>query len=357
MNSLFVLQLVCCMVSTMMMTLLACTGFLIRHRRRRFEVSRWLLCISMFMLAFHFVMQMRHGLRASGDDVGTVVNLLCYSPVALLFSYAIYNVECARAERKPFLWCGIGIYVLMLVAFFIGWSQTETLHIGNMLYVMIALFVIGIISAVVAIMRIVVKRRKVLEAQTGMDLVGFDRFAMSSFFVICGFALLMPIGMMYRPALFIIGPILLLSLFVFVLCFIAVGYNMNTISDIAELSVSLDDTYPLPDERVEEIEAALDRWRCSGGYRNNMASVVTLADSTGLPRNDLAVYFKRNVRTTFRAWLSDVRLDRAKQMLMENRNRSIDSISAECGFTSRVQMCRLFKARTGMGPDQWRQTL
>ena len=357
MNSLFILQFACCIACTMMMTVLACSGFLIRHRRRRYEVSRWLLCASMFLLATHYILQMKHGLRSSGDDVGTVVNLLFYSPVSFLFFYAIYNVECARAERKPYLWWGIGIYVLMLAAFFIGKSATGTMHIGNMLYVMIALFLSGTIAAIIVNARIIWARRKMLETQTGIDMAIYDRFAMSSFFVVSGFTLLMPIAMIYRPLLFVIGPILLLGLFIFVLCFIALGYNVDTISDMAESPDLSDGASPLPEERVVEIEAALENWRQHGGYRNSVASVVTVADVIGVPRKELSLYFKRNVRTTFRAWLSDVRFEKAKQMLMANSSYSIDAISEECGFASHTQLYRLFKSNTGMSPGQWRNSL
>lgn len=357
MNSLFILQFACCIACTMMMTVLACSGFLIRHRRRRYEVSRWLLCACMFLLATHYILQMKHGLRVSGDDVGTVVNLLFYSPAEFLFFYAIYNVECARAERKPYLWCGIGIYALIVTAFFIGRSATGTLHIGNMLYVMLALFVVGTIAAIIVNARIIIERRKMLETQTGIDMAIYDRFAMSSFFVVGGFTVLMPIAMVYRPLLFVIGPILLIALFIFVLCFIALGYNVDTVSDMAESPDVIDDSSPLPEERVADIEAALEKWCSSGGYRNSAASVVTVADVTGVPRKELALYFRRTVRTTFRAWLSDVRFERAKQMLMDNSKYSIDAISEECGFASHTQLYRLFKVNTGMSPGQWRNSL
>lgn len=86
MDALFVLQFACCIVTTMLMTILACSGFIARWRRSRYELSRWLLCGAMFLLTTHFILQMKHGLRASGDDVGGNVQ----HPV--LFACGIFHI-------------------------------------------------------------------------------------------------------------------------------------------------------------------------------------------------------------------------------------------------------------------------
>lgn len=97
MDALFVLQFACCIVTTMLMIILACSGFIARWRRSRYELPRWLLCGAMFLLTMHFILQMKHGLRASGDDVGAMFNILFYSPVAFLISFSMYNIECSKA--------------------------------------------------------------------------------------------------------------------------------------------------------------------------------------------------------------------------------------------------------------------
>lgn len=103
MDALFVLQFACCIVTTMLMTILACSGFIARWRRSRYELSRWLLCGAMFLLTTHFILQMKHGLRASGDDVGAMFNILFYSPVAFLISFSMYNIECSKASRRLYV--------------------------------------------------------------------------------------------------------------------------------------------------------------------------------------------------------------------------------------------------------------
>ena len=64
MNTLFLLQFACCIIMSMLGLILVLSRFQIRWSNRRYEVSRWLLAFSMFVLAGHYVLQMLYGFRA-----------------------------------------------------------------------------------------------------------------------------------------------------------------------------------------------------------------------------------------------------------------------------------------------------
>ena len=100
MNTLFLVQFACCIIVSMLGLILVLSRFQIRWTNRRYEVSRWLLAFSMFVLAWHYVLQMVCGFRAKGDEIGAVVNVLFYSPVSSFISYATYNLICYRGGRK-----------------------------------------------------------------------------------------------------------------------------------------------------------------------------------------------------------------------------------------------------------------
>lgn len=76
MNTLFLVQFACCIIVSMLGLILVLSRFQIRWTNRRYEVSRWLLAFSMFVLAGHYVLQMVCGFRAKGDEIGAVVNVL-----------------------------------------------------------------------------------------------------------------------------------------------------------------------------------------------------------------------------------------------------------------------------------------
>lgn len=70
MNTLFLVQFACCIIVSMLGLILVLSRFQIRWTNRRYEVSRWLLAFSMFVLAWHYVLQMVCGFRAKGDEIG-----------------------------------------------------------------------------------------------------------------------------------------------------------------------------------------------------------------------------------------------------------------------------------------------
>lgn len=56
MNTLFLVQFACCIIVSMLGLILVLSRFQIRWTNRRYEVSRWLLAFSMFVLAWHYVL-------------------------------------------------------------------------------------------------------------------------------------------------------------------------------------------------------------------------------------------------------------------------------------------------------------
>ena len=56
MNTLFLVQFACCIIVSMLGLILVLSKFQIRCSNRRYEVSRWLLAFSMFVLAWHYVL-------------------------------------------------------------------------------------------------------------------------------------------------------------------------------------------------------------------------------------------------------------------------------------------------------------
>ena len=56
----------------------------------------------------------------------------------------------------------------------------------------------------------------------------------------------------------------------------------------------------------------------------------------------------------FRIWLANIRFEAAKTMMRQFPQYSNDLISAECGFSARTYLYRIFKEKTGKTPTEWR---
>lgn len=80
----------------------------------------------------------------------------------------------------------------------------------------------------------------------------------------------------------------------------------------------------------------------------------TLSNTLDIPRHELTQFFAEYRNTTFRIWLSEIRLNAAKKMMQDYPEYSNDIISSECGFSSRSYLYKIFKEKEGCTPNLWR---
>ena len=366
MNTLFLVQFACCIIVSMLGLVLVLSRFQIRWTNRRYEVSRWLLAFSMFVLAWHYVLQMVCGFRAKGDEIGAVVNVLFYSPVSFIISYATYNLICYRSGRKKFALMGCVSYALILICFFFGYNDTPRgMRMGEWLYVMLALFAVTIMYSTYTTVIEMRYHRKIIEENTTEDLLPFDRYTYTTY-GLAGIMVLAMVGAIcYRPLLYCVGPLMLFSLISFTISFLGYGYNMIP----AEVRLELDtadeplevmeesEEVGLGSDKISIIESMLASWCDKGGYRDSTVNMPMLSVKLGIPRNELSLYFENYLKSSFRIWLSDIRFKEAQRMLLEECRYSNDTISSECGFSSHAHLYKIFKAKTGFTPGQWRDSV
>ena len=108
-------------------------------------------------------------------------------------------------------------------------------------------------------------------------------------------------------------------------------------------------------ERQTFIKEKLDKWCEKMGYKDTTVNMFTLSRSLNISKNELSHYFNVCLNSTFRIWLAEVRFEAAKKMMLDNPDYSNDIISAECGFSSRSQLYRIFNTKAGCSPNVWRK--
>lgn len=370
MNILFLTQFACFIISGMLALLLILTRFQIRWPNRRYEVSRWLMCGAMLALTFHFVLQMAFDIRAKSDAIGAVVNILFYAPIEYLISYATFNLICYRSGRKRIgLFCSLS-YALIVICFlmgFIGVVPKGSMHVGFWLYLMLAIFTLTVIFCIIVTFREMQHHRKIILDNTAEDMLPFDSFACVSYVSmgICCLALMA--GIISRAILLVIAPLVLLSVVVFIVSFVGYGFNIMPLDNMLEQQIEeeAEEEEPaeeeeevdegLTPERIAKIETLLAEWCKNGGFRDSAMNMPMLASMIRIHRKDLSAYFEDYLQSSFRVWLSDIRFQKAQSMLREETRYSNQTVSIECGFSSHAHLYKVFKAKTGMTPIQWRR--
>ena len=362
MDSLFLLQFACFIFMLINAFIVAASCLHVRWENKRYERSRWMIVAAMIGLAIQYIIQMAFGFRATHDDLGAVVNILVYTPCFSLVSIGIYNIETTRANhRKMILVCG-GIYAAIIVVFSVGISLHHSLYIREGLYIILALFCVSVIYCISMIVREMIRRRNLLETMAATDLLPYVRYSRASVVILWLAVLAMPVAIFSTTLLYIVGPAVLLALLFFNLTFIALGNSYiptEELLDKEEESQRCGGAKEKPlqllsEERRNFIQNSLDQWCMDLGYKDCNVNMLTLSYTLCISKNELSLFFDQCLHSNFRIWLSEIRLNAAKKMMLEYPDYSNDIISAECGFSCRTHLYRIFKTKEGCSPTEWR---
>ena len=376
-DSLYFLQFACFIFMLINALILGITHLHMKWVNRRYEWSRWLILAGMMGLAIQYLLQMLLGFRAKSDDLGAVFNILVYTPCFTTISMGIYNIEATHANRRKMNIVCTCIYAAIIAVFCIGYSNSGSLNIGNWLYAMLVLFGANVAYCIYMIMIEMRKRKKMLELMTGDDMLPYVRYARASVFALFFSTLTMPFAILSTTLLYIIGPLALLSILFFNLSFVALGYNYVPTEELldkeeeesaaladeitessdgqdVESADSKETLQPFSQERQAAIKEKLDKWCEELGYKDTTVNMFTLSRSLNISKNELSRYFTSCLNSTFRIWLAEVRFEAAKKMMLDYPDYNNDIISAECGFSSRSYLYRIFKEKEGCSPTVWR---
>ena len=384
MDSLFLLQFACFIFMLVNAFFVAVSHLHVRWENKRYERSRWMIVVAMIGLAMQYVIQMAFGFRAADDSLGAIINILIYTPCFSLISLGIYNIETIRTNlRKMILMCS-GIYAAIIVVFCVGISLHQSLYIREGLYLMLALFCISVIYCISMILREMIRRKNMLETMAATDMLPYVRYSRASVIILWLAVLAMPVAIFSTTLLYIVGPAVLLALMFFNLTFIALGSNYipteelldkeeenqracdNRIDEIGggkllhsakqqnSINRSTESLQQLSDERRAFIQKSLDEWCANLGYKDCNVNMLTLSRTLCISKNDLSLFFDQCLHSNFRIWLSEIRFNAAKKMILEYPDYSNDIISAECGFSCRTHLYRIFKTKEGCSPTEWR---
>lgn len=375
MSSLFLLQYTCLLVFAMQVLVLVISRFQVSVVNRQYEKSRWSLVTAALLLVIHYGLQMIYGFRAHSDDAGVIVNILFYTPVAFLVAHSVLNLECEKRRRRRYDLLFVTLFVATLVAFGSGWLSHNRLYMPYEQMVLYTLYLVSMIVSIAIPLSVIHRNRSRVEAETGGDIMPYVRYTWAGYLLFCCTSLSLVGAIMWRPLLFVVGPAVLLSVVIFNMSFVAMGYNLAPIDEVltdvadddeAGAAQSMADgdadelasgnavPEQLSPEMVCVVEAALAAWCAEKNFRDTTVNMVKLSQSIGVVRRTLSIYFDQHLHTTFRIWLSDIRFKEAQDYIKAHPEYTIESVSSACGFTSRSQLYKIFSDRTGMTPREWR---
>lgn len=363
MDSLFLLQFACFIFMLINAFFVALSHLHVKWENKRYERSRWMIVVALIGLAIQYAVQMLFGFRAADDSLGAIVNILIYTPCFSLISMGIYNIETTSSKlRKMILMCS-GIYAAIIVVFCVGISLHHSLYIREGLYLMLTLFCVSVFYCIYMIIQEMIRRKNMLETMAATDLLPYVRYSRASVIILWLAVLAMPVAIFSTTLLYIVGPAELLALLFFNLTFIALGSSYIPTEELLDKEENIQrcggakeekPLQQLPEDRRNFIQNSLDQWCMDLGYKDCNVNMLTLSRTFCISKNELSLFFDQCLHSNFRIWLSEIRLNAAKKMMLEYPDYSNDIISAECGFSCRTHLYRIFKTKEDCSPTEWR---
>jgi AraC family transcriptional regulator len=104
---------------------------------------------------------------------------------------------------------------------------------------------------------------------------------------------------------------------------------------------------------TRQLSSVTDFIRDNLGRPIRLSELATLA---GLSPSQFGRAFKTSTGTTPHLWHLDARIQVAKKLLADHRNRLVD-IALDTGFSEQSHFNRAFRAATGVSPGAWRRHL
>ena len=97
-------------------------------------------------------------------------------------------------------------------------------------------------------------------------------------------------------------------------------------------------------------------WTASDGYLHRGLTMKEFADMLHTNRTYLSDYIRTAYGVSFREWITGLRIDYAKRILVKSPELTIADVSERSGFQSQSHFIRMFKESTGFSPAKWRKT-
>ena len=318
--------------------------------------SRWLMIAGLMLLSLQFLLQYTLGLRQQGVTQAVALNLLLFTPSAMLMSLSVVNLQRQGNLLRRDWWAGIA--ATAVVSMLIGgpllvdtsqlmWAETA----GCIVFIAMQTYY------AICVGNQLKRMRAVLADYYDEAHPGLVRWMLVGMGGMQALALTVPFGLYLRGnSLAFYGTLFIVAItyqwFSFVRYIITAeasnmrnaekGYSVESRDESNSKTV-----YNNPDSQQN-----ISRWVDAKKYLRHGLTRPEVAREIGISDHQLGAWVKASGYTSFSQWMTTLRIDEAKRLLRERPDYDIGTIAEMLGF-ERTHFHRTFKENTGMTPAQF----
>jgi len=361
--------------AVVLMTLLT-FKLLVPHKRSQettvATTARRLMATATATLAVHFLLQLTLDLRAMGVTQSVMLNLTMLIPASYLFARAVLllqqNGQLSRWDRwtGPLAWGGA--MTLLVVAVIADgrpllsdspqrqWAEAA----GALCYLAMQTYYSWRHTTALRAMHRTLN--DYYDSSTG----GMLRWMQLSIVGLMLLALMVPFVIFTTAN----GLLFVIAIVIYFFIFYLVDSFCYYLTSNAPAKTQEAEESRAKEERVEPVQGAtgqtaraveqqttraVEQWTARGGHRTAGITSPVAAAEMGIPRYQLTAWVKANGYESFSRWMTALRIDEAKRVMLVHPDWSSEAVADYCGFNSREYFHRIFKEQQGMTPAQYQE--
>ena len=371
--------------AVVLMLLLTVKLLFLRERRiksRQARQARWLMTTATALLALHFAIQLKTGLRLMGITQSVMLNLAMLIPASHLFARAILLLQRRGQLSLADRWTGPAVWTVTMAMLAVAaltdgqplLSDTLELRLaertGAVLYMLMQGYYTWRHSVSLMAMH------RALHDYYDRDTDGMLRWMQYSIVGLMLLALMVPV------AIFSSGPGMLAVAFaVYFLMFYLVDSfcfyltspapermqaaeqnaaeveeELKSLNNGKQTDAGTADATVLSPEVMSEVEQAVEAWKARGGYCQTGLLQPLAAQAIGISRYRLTTWLHQQ-GLKYTEWIAQLRVEEAKRIIAAHPDWSNDAVAQHCGFTDRTVLQRTFKRIEGITPQKYLEDL
>ena len=315
--------------------------------------ARNLLSVGTLLVTFHFIIQyFIHKIDLSLLDARIVVNLLFGIPASYFFNLSFLYLQRSGKLHKVELFLPLVIYILSFFILICGLlNQTISFYI---LCIIVAFFY-SFISLGFNYLQIKEHLHLIKDCNQKKDiflikLKGWMKWCLilSS---LC--SLLFPI-MIFSTSLkwrAIFGVFAIAITFFY--CFSFISYGLDAAGNELIISMQRKRMRKTANLRNPDIGELIEEFISKKLYLDSSITFKDVVKSMNIPSCMLYEWLNKNHYANFRDWISSLRIEEAKKLLVEYPGMSNETIARMVGFNSRTYFQSTFRKKVDMSPLEW----
>lgn len=108
-------------------------------------------------------------------------------------------------------------------------------------------------------------------------------------------------------------------------------------------------------DSINQLEQKVTEWVIGKKYRQGQFTIEDMAIAIGTNKTYLSAYINRKYGTSFSTWITSLRIEDAKLLMLQDSDMKLRDIAMNVGFSSSSYFSKAFSIHEGTTPSIWKQ--